>query len=334
MMDRSKLSMRWLEIFLLAARTGSIQKTASESGLSASTVSQHLHSLQNSLGVALLDHSKRPMQLTSAGVIFARYVEDGIRLIRRGETELTTGNWAESRDLRFGMVDDFDSEVAPELAQFLATALPKCRFMHYTRPSHAILQLLVENKLDAAVATRPLNDMPGLVEYRLLRDPFVVAVPRKSGFNAEEFLSGKSGLPFLRYSGAQIIGNLIEIHLRRLKLTLPNRFEMESNHSLMGLVAEGSGWAITTPASYFRAKRFHDRVTLLPFPAKGFARNLSLFSTDVFPPGMAEVVASALRRLIARNFTEPVVSKVPWLAHEFMVLGDEEPGPAKTEIED
>ncbi|WP_241525777.1 LysR family transcriptional regulator [Pseudophaeobacter leonis] len=116
MINRSKLSMRWLEVFLLAARTGSIQKTAAESGLSPSTVSQHLHSLQDSLGVALLDHSKRPMQLTSAGVIFARYVEDVIRLIRRGETELTTGNWAESRDLRFGMVDDFDSEVAPELA--------------------------------------------------------------------------------------------------------------------------------------------------------------------------------------------------------------------------
>ena len=323
MKDRSKLSMRWLEIFLLAARTGSIQKTASESGLSASTVSQHLHNLQKALGVDLLDHSKRPMQLTSAGVIFARYVEEGIRLIRRGETELTTGNWAESRDLRFGIVDDFDSEVAPELAQFLATAMPKCQFKHYTRPSHAILQLLVEQKLDAAVATRPLSDMPGLVEYRLLRDPFVMAVPLNARLSAEDFLAGKSKLPFLRYSREQLIGSLIEIHLRRLKVALPNRFELESNHSLIGLVAEGSGWTITTAASFHRAKRYQDRVTLLPFPAKGFARNLSLFSTDVFPPGMAEVVASALRRLIARNFTEPVVSKVPWLAHEFTVLGAE-----------
>ncbi len=328
-MERSKLSLRWLEIFLLTSRTGSIQETAIESGLSASTVSQHLMNLEKHLGVSLLDHGKRPMQLTPAGAIFARHVEEGVRLIRRGETELKTGNWTDARDLRIGIVDDFDTEIAPDLAQLLANALPKSRFQHFSRPSHEILKLLIEMKLDAAVATRPLDAMPGLMEFRLLRDPFVLAVPSDCTLSAQELLAGTTDLPFMRYSRHQIIGNMIEIHLRRLKATLPSRIELESNHSLMGLVADGSGWAITTPTSFYRAKRYHDRVTLLPFPTKGFARHLSLFITDVFPSGMAEVVADTLRQLIARNFTDAMIKKTPWLEGEFIVLDSVAPSGAE-----
>jgi len=319
-MERSKLSLRWLEVFLMTARSGSIQDTSAESGLSASTVSQHLLNLEKHLGVNLLDHSKRPMELTPAGAIFARHVKEGVRLIRRGETELKTGNWTDAQDFRIGIVDDFDAEVAPELAQLLASALPKSRFVHYSRPSHEILKLLVDMKLDAAVATPPLESMPGLMEFRLLRDPFVIAVPADCTAAPEDLLFGQSTLPFMRYSRHQIIGSMIEIHLRRLKIQLPSRIELESNHSLMGLVADGSGWAITTPTSFYRAKRYHDRVNLLPFPTKGFARHMSLFITDVFPPGMAEVVASTLRTLITRNFVDSMIEKAPWLDGEFTVL--------------
>ena len=39
----------------------------------------------------------------------------------------------------------------------------------------------------------------------------------------------------------------IEAQLRRLKITLPDRHAFDSNLTLMRLVADGAGWAITTP---------------------------------------------------------------------------------------
>ena len=45
---------------------------------------------------------------------------------------------------------------------------------------------------------------------------------------SEDFLAGTSGLPLLRYSRDQIIGTQIEAHLKRIKASLPNRFEFES----------------------------------------------------------------------------------------------------------
>ena len=329
-MNRTNLSMRWLEVFRLVAKSGSIQAVASETGLSVSTVSHHLRSLENSLDVSLLNHTRRPMVLTPTGAIFLKYVEEGLRLIRQGETELTSGNLAEARDLRLGVVDDFDSEVAPALAQFLAQAMPKCKFQHHTRPSHEIIRLLFENKLDVGVATRPVNDFSGLIEFPLLRDPFVLAIPSSADLTAEMLISGQSDLPLLRYSQNQIIGNLIEAHLRRIRATLPNRFELESNQSIIGMVAENSGWAITTPTSYMRARRFHNRVTLLPFPGKDFLRTLSLFTTEVYPEAMADMIASTLRRLIARHFVDPMANSHAWLSSDFRLLERPEP-PSRAE---
>ena len=319
-MQRAKLSLRALEVFLLVAKSGSVQKTASESGLSISTVSHHLRNIEDSVGVGLVDHSRRPMVLTPAGSIFARYAEEGLGLIRRGATELVSGNLAEVRELRLGNLDDFDSEVAPELVQLLARAMPQCTFKHHTRPSHEIIRLLFENKLDAGVATRPATDATGLVEYPLLRDPFIVAIPSSSTQPPENFLNGQSDIPFLRYARTQTIGKLIEAHFQRIKVSLPNRFELESNQSIMGMVAGGNGWTVTTPASFARASRFHGQIALYPLPRKGFTRTLSLYTLDAYPVNMAEMMAKLLRQLIARYFVEPVTQSHVWLTDDFRIL--------------
>jgi len=324
-MQRANLSLRGLEVFLLLARSGSVRKVAAETGLSASTVSHHLRGVEDSLGVALLDHSRRPMVLTASGSVFARHVEEGLRAIRRGETELIAGDLAETRELRFAIVDDFDSEVAPDLAQFLARAMPKCTFMHHTRPSHEIIRLLYERKLDAGVATNPGSDTSGLIEHPLLRDPFVLALPAENSPDPEALISGRATLPLLRYSHNQVIGTLIEAHLRRSRISLPNRFELESNQSIMGMVAEGSGWAVTTPNSFGRARRFHDRIVLCPFPGREFTRTLSLFTTEVYPANMAGLIAQSLRRLINMHFVGPVTQRYPWLTAGFRVLEGGDP---------
>ncbi len=200
--------------------------------------------------------------------------------------------------------------------------MPRCTFKHHSRPSHEILNLLLDQKLDVGVATRPTGDVPGLVEYPLLSDPFILAVPEGSEAAPEDFLAGKTKLPLLRYTRNQIIGQRIEAQLRRLRISLPNRFEMESNHSILGMVAEGSGWAITTPSSYVRAKRFHGRFALHPFPGKGFSRTLSLFTTEVYPQPVAEMIFETLRRLIARHVVEPLTAQHPWLVPGFQLLSE------------
>lgn len=319
-MQTADISVRRLELFQTTASTGSVQAAAEESGLSVSTVSHHLRKLEDQLGTSLLDHSRRPMVLTPAGAVFLKYSAEALRLIRKAQAEATGGNLSGTRHLRLGLIEDFDSDIAPELAVSLADAMPGCGFSHHTRASHEILDLLRGRKLDIGLAAQPDTLPAGLREFPLLRDPFVLAVPAGSPHTPEEFLAGSTSLPLLRYSPQQIISARIEAQLRRLKIDLPQRFEIESNQTMMAMVAAGSGWAVTTPLCYIRARRFHGNVTLHPFPGKGFARYLSVFAGEESPEIAVRLVEASLRNLIGLRALQPAHTAMPWLQDTFRLL--------------
>ncbi len=319
-MDKSNLSLKGLEVFQLTANLGSVQAAGREMGLSISTVSHHLRSLEDQLGVALLDHARRPMTLTPAGAVFLKNIDEALKLIRKAHAEVTLGNMTEARHLRLGLIEDFDSDIGPELAVLLANGMPKCDFAHYTRFSNEILDMLHAQKLDIGIASQPGNNTSQLKEFPMLRDPFVLAIPTKCTTRPADFLAGSGGLPMLRYARDQQIRKQIEAQLRRLRIDLPVRFEVESNQTMMAMIAAGSGWAVTTPTCYFRARRFHDQVQLHPFPAKGFARHLSLFARDECADEVIGTINSAMRNLIEMRLIQPAIEAMPWLRDELYLL--------------
>ncbi|MFK8033993.1 MAG: LysR family transcriptional regulator [Hyphomicrobiales bacterium] len=323
-MLRSDLSLKWLEVFQFTATLGSIQKVAHETGLSISTVSHHLRSLENRLGVDLLDHSRRPMVLTPAGSIFLKYVDEALTMIRKGQAAIVFGNILEAQRLRLGLIEDFDSDIAPELAVNLASGMPNCDFIHRTCASHAILELLRQRQIDLGVANRPSENTLDLLETPFLRDPFVLAAPSNSKNSPEELLAGNSTLPFLRYSTSQHISQQIETHMRRLRISLPNRFEVESNQTMMAMIAAGSGWAITTPLSFMRAQRFHSQVQLHPFPGKGFAREIFILTTPECAEATQLFVSNTLRSLVQKRVLQPALEVMPWLGSTFRLSLDEQ----------
>jgi DNA-binding transcriptional LysR family regulator len=316
----TQLSLKGLEIFRLAARHGSITAVARDSGLSVSTVSHHLRRLEVALGLTLLDHGRRPMGLTPEGAVFLPHVEAALDRLARGQAELYADKISQIRSLRLALIEDFDSEIAPDLARQLAASLPECSFTHLTRPSHEILDLLARGQVDIGICTQPLFAVDGPQESPLLRDPFVLAVPADADHRAEAYLEGATSLPFLRYASGQIIGAHIEAQLRRLRRNLAHRFSFESNQSLFALIADGGGWAITTPMNFARAQRFQSRVRLLPFPGQGFARTISIHTTPACNSGVAGVIGATLRRLISTCAIAPTVAAMPWLGDRFRLL--------------
>ena len=316
-MKKSQISLKWLEVFNITARTGSVQATADEAGLSVSTVSHHLSRLEETLGVHLFDHSRRPMRITPTGIVYQKRIDEALRLIKKAEIEVQACALGELQNLTLAVIEDFDSEIAPELARVLTTNLPKNELRILTRPSHEILQLLQEQKIDIGIATRPQFDHPDLIEYPLVRDPFVMAVPARLTHAPEHYLNGSSGLPLLRYSQDQIIGAQIAAQLRRLRISVPQQLEFESNQTIMSMVAAGDGWAITTATNFIRAGRFQRQAELVPFPEKGFARFISLFTTSLHSTSAAETVANTMRQLIQTHAINPAVKQRPWLESSF-----------------
>jgi DNA-binding transcriptional LysR family regulator len=316
-MQRLTVGIKGLELFQLVAQLGSVQKAAAESGLSSSTISHHLQQLQTALGVQLLDATHRPITLTSAGVVFLRSVDDALQILRGAETEAKSGQLTNARLLRLALVEDFDSEIGLALSRVLADAMPECEITLLTRASHDILDLLRKGHIDVGVGMEPKSDLSDIVTLPLLRDPFVLALPKGADVYPQDVLKGQTGLPFLRYSQAQFMGSQIEAQLRRLRIKLPKRFEIESNHTLLGTVADGKGWTITTPASYVRAKRFQDQITLHPFPGKGFARTMSVMTTQTYTAEVAQMIAAHLKQLVSKYSVGPALAQLPWLEDDF-----------------
>lgn len=318
----AKLSLATLEVFEVTARTGSLQVTARDVGLSISAVSHHLTRLETDLDVTLFDRSQRPMPLTAAGRTYLRRVEEALRLLRLARREVALGDLTRVRELRIALVEDFDSVVAPELAVMLAQTMPELELTLMTEPSHRALDFLSRRTIDLAVAGEPLHDTGNLIGDPLVSDPFVLAVPRWCEHPLEDYFAGRIGLPFLRFSATQMIGRLVDAHLQRSKIELPRRYELDSAQSILAMVANGAGWSITTPLCYLRAQRFHEQVALHPLPIPAFQRTIGVFRTLDGDTEVAAALAGALRRLIQQECCAPMVARYPWLAGRFVVTHD------------
>jgi len=321
-MQRSSLSLKGLHAFRAVAHAGTIQKAAERLGQAPSTVSSHLTRLEEYLGRQLFDHAHRPLRLTADGQRFLDHVESALSALQSGEDALRLPQPHGLGALRLGMIDDFDADIGPELTQTLASLLPDCRLTLTTLPSHAILAGLEEGLLDVGITTEPQFDLAQGARNPLLRDPFVIAVPRSFASTPDALVAGQTDLPFLRYPDSQIMGAMVTAQLRRLRITLDQMYEIDSTLSLMGLIAQGGGWAIMTPANYMRGPRFHDRVKLLPFPGKEFARTISLICVTPNAEPIATELAVRLRALLHDRTVAPAVRLADWLGPRFVVRDD------------
>ncbi|MCK8464053.1 LysR family transcriptional regulator [Aliiroseovarius sp. S1339] len=317
---RKNLSLKWLELFQICAQKGSLQAAAKETGLTVSTVSHHLRNLEDHLGVELLNHARRPMVLTQKGHVFLRNIDDALYSIRKAEAEASAGSISEARYLRLGAIEDFDSDIIPDLAVYLSTNMPHCDFLYHTGSSHSIIEMLRNRQLDLGIASIPTERFRDLQVLPLLNDPFVMVLPIDAEQSLADVVEGRTKLPFLRFSGDLVIAGQIEAHLRRHGLSSANRFECDNNQTLMAMVAAGAGWTISTPLLFSRAKRFQPKLRLHRFPGKGFARTLAIVLTPDCSRSMCDLVDNNVRTLVNTHAIGPLHQSVPWLADSFNLI--------------
>ena len=318
--SRKDLSFKWLELFQICASKGSLQAAADETGLSVSTVSHHLKNLEENLGVGLFDHSRRPMLLTPTGRNFLRKIDSALHDIRTAKAEATSGNIENASYLRVGLIEDFDNDIAPQLAVYLAKQMPLCDFSYLTDSSHLIITMLRKKELDLGVVAYSSENLFDLHDQPFLRDPFVLIKPKGNAYNQTQLSKGSTDLPFLRFSNSLFIGRQIDSHLRRLGISLPNHFECANSDMLMAMVAAGAGWSITTALLYAHGKQFQDQVEVHRFPGKSFARTLSIVST----PDCSRVVLTKVRDKVTELLEEtalPIIhERLPWLQDSFTLI--------------
>lgn len=321
-MPLPKISLQGLEAFERVAQTGSMQVAAKDLGVSISSVSHHVARLEEQLGVILVDRSSRPFALTREGREALYHLSSGLNHLRRATSETAIGGLLGARSLRIGLVEDFEGNVAPDLAVILAARMPRAKLTVRTVLSHEAQPLLRRGDLDAVAATEPDDLSADMRAEPLMRDPFVVVVPGDGDRDAADLLHGRADLPFLRFNRDHMIGRQIAAHLVRNRIALSERLAFDSVQSIMAVVANGGGWSIITPLGFARAQGFAARVRLhpLPLPLPRFARRISLLSRKDFDQPTARAIATLCRHCISQSVTAPLGQHVPWLAEALVTL--------------
>ncbi|MEO1199858.1 MAG: LysR family transcriptional regulator [Pseudomonadota bacterium] len=336
-MERSRLSLKWLEAFQAVARYGTVSEGAQSLGVSVSTVSHHLTCLERELGTQLLDHGKRPMRLTAAGEILLRRVDEALWLLQKGASEI----WAEDlqsfvRPLRIALIADFDTDVGPALVGDLARKLPHCDFSVLSRPTHEVIDLLESEEIDIGLASSADRDWIGIYEEPVLRDPFILVIPadmQDRPSDLTSLLAQNARLPLLRYSRKLLLGRRIEAQLQRLKLNFADRMEFESTHVILSTVAAGRGWTITSALTYARAQRYHAQLHAMTFPGKAFSRQISLFHRENLPNGLHDLLLKSVRNSVQTLVIEPLLERHSWLEGQFRLIEQSQEEDALEEVD-
>ncbi len=314
------VTLRGLEVFEALAATGSVAKAAERTGLSQPAVSQQMRNLETALGTDLVDHGRRPMQLTPAGRSFLQRTRAVLTQLRLAQNELTVMDLTHLSTLNLGVIDDFDNDLTPRLVTILAESMTRCRFKLITAPSHEISNEMKAKRLHLAISASSGEVMDGIVEYPMVRDPFIFVCRRGAVADLGSVEAVMQNQPLLRYDREQLIGRQIEAHLARQKLNFVERFEIGAHLSLMTLVSRGMGWGITTPLGYMRAGRFHDEMEAHPVPFKPFSRTISLFAGSDWADRVPRDVARTTRMLVNEMVISPALHQLPWLEGELRVL--------------
>ncbi len=316
------VTLRGLEVFEALADSGSVAMASEATGLSQPAVSQQIRNLETALGVDLLDHTKRPMQLTPAGRNFLNRTGRVLNELRLAQSELTVMDLSHLSTLSMGIIDDFDDDITPRLVTTLAESLTKCRFKMITASSHELTAAMKDKRLHLGITASTGEMLDGVIEYPLVRDPFILVAPTAIAPKGADLEEVMQTLPFLRYERQQLISRQIDAHLSRLKLEFPERFEIGSHLALMACVSRGIGWAITTPLGFMRAVRFHDQVTAHPLPFAQFSRQISLLAGLDWTDRVPRDVAQTFRHLVQDKVITPALRSEPFLQNEFRILED------------
>lgn len=315
-----RITLWGIEVFIATAEERSITAAARRLGASASAVSQQLTNLETALGAALLVRNARPVALTPAGEAFRRRAQSILNEAAQARAELSVAGDVSLTRLRFGVIEDLEADVTPQLLVRMAGQLEGCQFLLETGASHFLYDQLEAEALDVIIAAE-MGEAPDWAEvHPVLSEGFVVAAPRGMVDGAGDVLDQLKDQPLVQYTTRHHMGRLIDTHLAQQNLRLAHRFELDSYHAILALVGQGVGWTILPPLALLRARRVIGDIELFDLPFAPLSRRIVLMARQGVLEDVPGLVASELQALLDEIVVKPAVGAFPHLSARLQLL--------------
>ncbi|GAA3543043.1 LysR family transcriptional regulator [Zobellella aerophila] len=204
--------LRALEVFIQIVDGGNMTAAAERLGMTQSSISQSLANLEKNLDTQLLDRSVRPIEITRAGRFFYDKACQLLQEARTTSQAMQKGRFDKLRHVRIALVDSLATAVGKPLAD--AVKRHTEQWSMTTGLSHMHGEALLSRTVDIIISDDALMDYPELSRFRILREPFMLVLPKSFTGEVKQLEPLIKQLDFVRYPAHSLIGQRIERNLR------------------------------------------------------------------------------------------------------------------------
>jgi DNA-binding transcriptional LysR family regulator len=248
-----QLHLRTLQIFCAVAHHGSFSKAASALGLTQSAASQAVQTLEEHLGMLLIDRSLRPLGLTRAGRLYRDGVQKLVHDYQSLEDEIRSiGNQLVGR-VTVASIYSVGLSYLPEATQAFAVAHPGVEVVvEYTKPSR-VVDLVAGGDVDLGLVSYP--DEAKLVRSVLWQQEpmrLICAPGHALAVKSEVLLSDLHGIPMIAFESGLAIRRGIDRYLSQRRVKPRVQMEFDNIDSLIRAVQANIGVSIMPEAAVRR----------------------------------------------------------------------------------
>jgi DNA-binding transcriptional LysR family regulator len=318
--DLHGISLRALQVFAAVEETGSLTAAAARLGGTRSAVSQQITNLEKAIGTQLVDRASRPSTLTPAGKVVLRHAQRMLQVISETQTELMEISLSSMLELRFGVIDDLDASITPDLVIQLQERYPRCQLTVTSGRSDHLSEALAQRSLDLVLTGVLPEPAAAFRSTPILREPFVLAAPPGMFDPRGDLRAQMKERPFVRYNAGMPIGAMVAQHLRRLRIELPAPYSFDASRSVFAMMRRCGGWTLTTPLCVLDSGNDAEPLDCLQMPFPGFHRTIRIVTRPDELGSLPLHLAELCRKLIRQRLVPEVRHLAAWLGDEFTVL--------------
>jgi len=277
-----------LKTLIAVVRYGGFSAAGEQIGLTQSAVSSQIQRLEESLGFALFDRTRRSAALNENGARVLARAEEIVALYAKLGDADTSDELAGT--LRIGAIASVQSSVLPRALAALRKENPRLLVNILPGVSMKLMDQLDSAEIDAAIMIRPpFGILPEMSWQTLMQEPFKLLVPKDNkGRDWRKLLESQ---PFLRYERTSFGGRLVTRFLRDNKLAVQDAIELDEIAGLMKLVAEGLGVALVPMVEAYLP--LPSGVRAISLGDKTFYREIGILRKG---PGSRQPVVMALEK--------------------------------------
>ena len=242
------MELRHLRYFVAVAEEQNITRAAARLHVSQPPLSRQIRDLEDELGLALLERTRRAVRLTPAGWAF---LEECYTVLRHADQAVRVARAAAAGgrgELKLGYAPGPTQEFLRELLRRLRASTPDLRIVLHDLSTEEMMNGLRAGEIDAALAVEPRPAaLRGLTFEKLREDPQVVAVAPDHRLAARKTVAAKELVAeplviFSREEYPEHLEGMQEMLGRSARLRIAE--ECDSGMTLFAAIEAGHGVSI------------------------------------------------------------------------------------------